>query len=276
MTAPSSTSRRARAARREASRECAVIYLRVSTDEQVSSGAGLDAQEAECRRYAEGRGWNVVAVVREDAVSGKTTPAARPGFAQALVLLDACDAGTLLVRRQDRVSRRLRDLLDVLDHAARAGWTIATTDGVLDTASASGGLQVNVMASVAEYERRVIGERTSEALAGLKASGKRLGRPSRLAQEMPEVLDRIAREHRAGRRVSEIVAGLNADTVPSLSGVPWTHSTVTRAVQTARLDADPARPRASVLHVRQGATDAAPIVEAVARPTAKHDPARRR
>lgn len=252
MTAPSRTSRRAQAARREASRDSVVIYLRVSTDEQVSSGAGLDAQEAECRRYAEARGWTVASVVTEVAVSGKVHPTERPGFREAVALLDACDAGTLLVRRQDRVSRRLRHLLDVLDAATHGGWSIATTDGeTLDTSTASGGLRVHVMGSVAEYERKVIGERTRDALAARKASGMRLGRPSRLTSD---VLDRIASEHTAGRRVSEIVAGLNADAVPTLSGRPWSHSTVTRAVQTARLNADPTRPRADVLQVRQDVT----------------------
>ena len=228
-----------------------MIYLRVSTDEQVSSGAGLDAQEAECRRYAATRGWAVAAVVTEEAVSGKVHPNERPGFREAMTLLDDCIAGTLLVRRQDRVSRRLRHLLDVLDSATAGGWSIATTDGeTLDTSTASGGLRVHVMGSVAEYERKVIGERTRDALAARKASGKRLGRPSRLPTE---VLDRIASEHLAGRRVSDIVAGLNNDLVPTLSGRPWAHSTVTRAVQTARLNADPALPRADVLRVRQNA-----------------------
>lgn len=153
------------------------------------------------------------------------------------------------MRRQDRVSRRLRHLLDT---SAASGWSIATTDGeTLDTSTASGGLRVHVMGSVAEYERKVIGERTRDALAARKASGMRLGRPSRMPAE---VLDRIASEHAAGRRVSGIVAGLIEDAVPTLSGRPWSHSTVTRAVQTARLNADPTRPRADVLQVRQDVT----------------------
>lgn len=84
------TARTRRAAARLAISKKCVIYLRVSTDEQVSSGLGLDAQEASCRRWAEANGLTVVEVVTEQAVSGKVAPPNRPGFARALALLDGC------------------------------------------------------------------------------------------------------------------------------------------------------------------------------------------
>lgn len=99
-------SRRTR--RSAASKDCAVVYLRVSTTDQVRHGAGLDAQEAECRAYAERQGWKVTGVFVDDVdtgTSGTVHPTQRPGLASAVAALDACEAGVLLVRRQDRICR---------------------------------------------------------------------------------------------------------------------------------------------------------------------------
>lgn len=214
----------ARRAARARAATCVVIYARVSTDEQVSTGAGLDAQVAECEAYASRNGWTVVEVIREDPISGKVLPTKRPGFARAMERLDSCEAGTLLVRRMDRVSRRLRDTLAVVDTADGDGWALATTDGKVDTGTASGRLHLNMMAAVAEYEREVIGERTREGLAAKRAAGVRLGRP----RELPdEIIDRIKLERASGLSMRSIAAKLTAEGVPTVRGArAWSHATV--------------------------------------------------
>ncbi|MGQ0632902.1 MAG: recombinase family protein [Sporichthyaceae bacterium] len=214
--------------RRTAMAASAVIYLRVSTEEQAKSGAGLDAQEAECRAYAERNGMTVVEVIREEPVSGKVHPAKRTGYTRAMELLDACEAGTLLVRRLDRVSRRLRHTLDVVDAADAAGWTIATTDGKVDTATASGRLHLNMMATIAEFEREVTGERTKEALASLKASGVKLGAQVQISDE---IADRIVSEHQDGRSMRAIAATLTAEGIPTAKGGAWSHATVQAVIR---------------------------------------------
>lgn len=211
---------------------CVVIYARVSTEEQAASGAGLDAQVAECRAYAERHGWEVVEVIREEPVSGKVQPNKRPGFARAVARLDDCEAGTLLVRRMDRVSRRLRHTLSVIDDADAAGWALATTDGKVDTATAAGRFQLNIMAAAAEYEREVIGERTREGLAAKRAAGVRLGRPPAV---LDEVLRRMLAEQAAGRSLRAIAAGLTDDQVPTARGGPqWSHATVQSVLASER------------------------------------------
>lgn len=209
-----------------------MIYLRVSTEEQAESGAGLDAQERECLAFAERNGWTVVEVIREEPLSGKVHPSKRPGFLRAIDRLDRCEVGTLLVRRQDRLSRRLRHTLDVIDLATEDGWSIATCDGRLDTATAAGSLQVNVMGSVAQYERDVISERTREALAARKAAGMVLG----AAPTIPDaVAQRILAEHAAGISLRRIAAGLTADGVPTArGGAAWSHATVQAVVNAVR------------------------------------------
>jgi DNA invertase Pin-like site-specific DNA recombinase len=214
-----------------------VIYCRVSTEEQERSGAGLAAQEAECRAYAARHQWQVVAVIHEEAVSGKVHPTKRPGYVEALAMLTGCSAGVLLVRRTDRVSRRLRHFLDVVDAADAAGWTVCTTDGKVDTGTAAGRFQVNVMASAHEYERDVIAERTREALAAKRAAGVRLGRPSAIPDD---ILARIVNERAGGASLNAIARGLNADSIPNptASAAGWHAPTVSRALETARLNSE--------------------------------------
>lgn len=226
------TKKEQRAADRLAAAAKAVVYVRVSTDEQIASGAGVDAQIAECRACATREGLEIVEIVTEDAVSGKVLPSKRPKFPHALDMLDACEAGTLLVRRMDRISRRLRHTLAVLDLADASGWSILTTDAKIDTRTAVGRLQVNVMASFAEYERDVIGERTKESLAALKAGGMILGKPPTTP---PEIVIRINVERAAGRSWYAIAAGLNTDQVPTArGGRTWYVSTV-QAVAASQL-----------------------------------------
>lgn len=215
-----------RKAARTAAARRAVVYARVSTDEQLTSGAGMDAQVAECLAYAGRAGLTVVAVVCEDPISGKVHPELRPGFVGVLSMLEEAEAGTLLIRREDRVSRRLRHMLDVIDAATDSGWTIATCDGQLDTASADGAFKVHLMAALAERERRVIGERTREALAALTASGVKLGRPRLLA---PEVGAQVVAWRNGGATFQAIADRLNDAGTPTATGAAWTRLSARKA-----------------------------------------------
>jgi DNA invertase Pin-like site-specific DNA recombinase len=216
---------------------CVVIYVRVSTEEQAKNGAGLDAQLTECRAYASAQGWAVVDEVVEVPISGKVAPDRRPGFGRALQILNACDAGLLLVRRIDRISRRLEHQLAVFAAAGTGTWAIATPDGKVNTASAQGRFQLQVLAAAAEYELGLIGERTAEGMAAKRAAGVRLGRPSSLSTR-PDVLARVVAEREAGRTLAAIAAGLNDDGIPNPSGSPagWHLVTVQRALRTAAQD----------------------------------------
>jgi hypothetical protein len=86
---------------------------------------------------------------------------------------------------------------------------------------------VNIMATFAEFERMLIGERTSSALQVKIREGAKLGRRQR---QPLEVIDRICRDHAAGLSLHEIARLLNTDGVPtSQGGAKWYPSTV-RAV----------------------------------------------
>jgi DNA invertase Pin-like site-specific DNA recombinase len=67
----------------------AIIYLRMSTDEQAESGLGLEAQEATARKWCEAKGRKVVAVHRDEGVSGTVPADKRSGLTSALASLSA-------------------------------------------------------------------------------------------------------------------------------------------------------------------------------------------
>ncbi len=206
----------------------AVGYLRVSTSEQADSGAGLDAQRATINSEAGRRGWALVDVLVDAGVSGKRLDN-RPALTEALTLVEGGRADVLVVAKLDRLSRSVADFASLLDRAHRRGWGLVALDLGVDTTTPAGELVANVMAAVAQWERRAIGQRTREGLAARRAVGVRLGRPPVLP--MP-VVERIVRERTSGRTLAAIAEGLTRDAVPTArGGVAWKASSVASVLQ---------------------------------------------
>jgi DNA invertase Pin-like site-specific DNA recombinase len=211
----------ARSRKSTADPSAVVGYVRVSTDEQALSGLGLAAQraaiDAECAR----RGWTLVAV-HEDALSGKSLN--RPGMAAALVAVESGAASAIVVAKLDRLSRSLVDFASLMARAQSGGWNLVALDLGIDLTTAAGEFMANVMASAAQWERRIIGQRTRDALAVKRALGVRLGRPQAIASN---VVARIRTAHEAGAGWSVIARQLNAEAVPTAhGGAKWYPSTV--------------------------------------------------
>lgn len=200
-------------------------YVRVSTDEQADSGAGLAAQrsaiEAECER----RGWELVEVAEDAGYSGKDLK--RPAIRATLDRLDQGEADGLVVAKLDRLSRSVLDFAAFMERAQRKGWAVVVLDLGVDTATPQGELVANTFAAFAQFERRLIGQRTREALAVKAAEGVRIGRPRELD---PKVARRIRNLRSRGHSLAKIAERLNAADVPTAhGGAKWYPSTV-RAV----------------------------------------------
>jgi DNA invertase Pin-like site-specific DNA recombinase len=215
-------------------RSAAVIgYLRVSTEEQATSGLGLADQRAAIGAEAQRKGWNSVEYVTDDGYSAKSL--ARPGITDALDRLRAGKAGVLVVSKLDRLSRSVHDFTGLIATAKREGWELVVLDLALDTGTPNGKFMASVLASVAELERDLISARTSAAMQQLKAQGKRLGRPRVMTEHVTE---RIVSEREEGKTLAAIAAGLNSDAVPTArGGARWYPSTVKAVLTSASLDA---------------------------------------
>lgn len=222
MTAPRTRRRRAQTA----PGGTVVAYVRVSTEEQAASGAGLEAQRAAIAAECERRGWTVVGWHADEGVSGGKALDARPALTAALDAVESAEAAVLMVAKSDRLARSLQTLLHVIDRAERAGGVVVAVDGTVDTSTAAGRFTTQIMGSVAELERGLISDRTKAALAVRKAQGVQLGRRPSVPRA---VIDRITRERATGATWAAIADGLNADATPTgQGGSKWFPNTVSR------------------------------------------------
>lgn len=198
-----------------------VGYVRVSTDEQAMSGAGLDAQESAIRAACENAGYELVGVCRDEGYSAKTLN--RPGIGGALEWLASGEADALMAAKLDRLSRSVLDFAALVEQSRSEGWALICLDLGVDTSTAAGEVMANVLAAFAQFERRLIGERTKAALAQKKAAGVTLGRPRRVP---PAVRDLVGELRGDGWTFRQIAALLQAGGVRSGHGGTWWPSTV--------------------------------------------------
>ncbi len=204
----------------------AVGYLRVSTTDQAESGAGLEAQRRAIAQACEGRGWTLADVFEDGGQSGKNLN--RPGFSRAVEAVESGDAQVVVVAKLDRLSRSLMDFASVMDRAQRNGWHVVALDLGVDTSTPSGEMMANVMASFAQFERRMIGQRTKEALAIKKAQGVRIGRPPATEDSAIRRMGELREEGLSYREVASLLDKEGHSTAHGAAR--WDGSTVRRVL----------------------------------------------
>jgi DNA invertase Pin-like site-specific DNA recombinase len=201
-------------------------YVRVSTTEQGGNGHGLDAQRDAISAVCAARGWRLLDV-HEDVAGGGTTNG-RHGLADALARLERGEAGGLVVAKLDRLSRSVIDAAQTIDLFRRRGWNLVILDLGLDLSSPMGEMAANMAAVFAQFERRVIGERTKAALAAKRARGEKLGG---LPQIAAIVEHKVLSLRERGLSMAAIADELNASGVPTVKdGARWHASTVQRVL----------------------------------------------
>lgn len=145
-----------------------VAYIRVSTSQQADQGNSLEAQRARLETYAKDHELDIVAVevdAGESACSLK-----RPALQRALKHLRQGKADGLVVTKLDRLTRSIRDLVELVDtHFQR--YALLSVHEHIDTQSAAGRMLLNVLSSVSQWEREAIGERTAAVKQHLRQQG---------------------------------------------------------------------------------------------------------
>lgn len=236
-----------------------IAYLRVSTEEQGESGAGLRAQEDACRAQAARLGVEVVGPFSDPGISGATPLDRRPGLIGALAAVGRGDA--LIVAKRDRLGRD-PIIVAMIEASVRGkgGRVVSAAGEGTDDDSPASILMRHVIDGVAEYERLVNKVRTCSALAAKKARGERTGsvpfgfdladdgrrsksgRPLALvASDADAATAEVIRELRAeGLSFRAIAAELDRRGIaPKKGSARWSHSAVAKML--ARPDFEPGR-----------------------------------
>ena len=153
-----------------------VGYIRVSTEEQADRGLSLAAQRAKVEGYCRLYDLELVAIIEDAGQSAKTLK--RDGLQHGLAMLRKGEAQGLVIAKLDRLTRSVGDWQDLIDcyFGERAGRQLFSVADSIDTRTAACRLVLNVLLSVAKWEREAIGERTRDALQHKIARGERLSR----------------------------------------------------------------------------------------------------
>ena len=169
-----------------------VIYYRVSTAKQGVSGLGLEAQQAAVARYLAAVTGEVLAEYQEVCSGSKDNRAELQKALRKCRLTGA----TLLIAKLDRLSRNRRFLMELAD--SKLAFV------AVDMPEANN-LTVGILACMADYERQLISERTTAALAAAKARGTVLGNPNlHLIRNNDTGAARAAWSDKTGSRNAEI------------------------------------------------------------------------
>ncbi len=179
--------RRQKRIKRGPERNRAVIYTRVSGEEQGKEGRyGLEAQLSACRPYCAQRGYVVVAETCDPGISGAKTVKSRPGLSEALALCESGQADVIVCYAQDRLARKSSVFDDIRDRALAGGFRLETARDGVDLTSDENEIPAEIMSFVASLERKLIAARLK---GGRKERSKRDGKGS---GPMPWGYDRTA------------------------------------------------------------------------------------
>lgn len=137
------------------------IYVRVSTEEQAREGLSVDAQIEKCEAYCKARGWDVFKVYRDAGFSAGSLN--RPAL--ELLFRDAQESkfNIILVYKIDRFSRKLKDLIMVLEDLKDKKINFTSVTEQIDTTSAMGEAFFQIIGVFAQLERGMVKERVELA-----------------------------------------------------------------------------------------------------------------
>ncbi len=206
----------------------------------------MSRQLAECRELAERNGWEVVEVYQDNDRSA-TNRKPRPEWVRLLADLRAGRHDVLIAWHTDRLYRRLRDLVDLVEVAEQRTLKIATVrSSDLDLSTPSGRMIASLLGSVASYEgeqkaARQIAANRQRAQSGVVLWTRRPfgferdGREVRIVDSEADEIRSAASRVLAGDTLASIARDLDARGVTTTLGKPWTVTAVRRALTNPRV-----------------------------------------
>jgi DNA invertase Pin-like site-specific DNA recombinase len=180
-----------------------VIYSRVSTNRQTTEN-----QTRELREVAKRQGWQIVAELADQGISGSKGRKDRPGFDSLHRMISRREIDLVMTWSIDRLGRSITDLVSLMAELETKNIDFYSHIQAIDSRTPSGKLSFSIFAAIAQFEREIIKDRINAGLERARADGKKLGRPTnvndntriavRLMREKGASIHSIAKELRIG------------------------------------------------------------------------------
>lgn len=212
----------------------AIGYIRVSTEQQANEGVSLDAQRAKIEAWCTHNGYELVQVYVDAGISGKSMDK-RPGLQDALKSLKK---GMALVSYSlSRLARSTKDAISIGETVAKRKADMVSLSEQIDTTTAAGKMMFQMLAVLAEFERNLVAERTTNALQHKKATGQKYcnqtpygfeaieGKLVQVEQEA-QVVAEIQAARAGGDTLQAIANSLNGRGIPTKTGKQWAPATI--------------------------------------------------
>lgn len=222
----------------------AAIYVRQSLD-RSGEGTAVDRQLDECAALCERNGWEVAEVYRDNDASA--TKGTRPNWSRLLADLDAGRHDILVCWHTDRLYRRLRDLVDLVEIAERRSLRISSVKASdIDLGTPAGRMLAGMLGSAARYEVEQKGARQVAANRARAQKGTVLwtrrpfgfdrdGHEIRVVEAEAEVIRSSAIEILGGATLSSVARDLNSRGITTALGGKWTVTPLKRALLNPRV-----------------------------------------
>jgi len=215
-------------------------YARVSTEEQALEGVSLEAQKARIEAYCIAKAWELTGVEIDAGLSAKDMK--RPGLQTILNAVKSRDADGLkidaiVIYKLDRLTRSISDLLQLMTLFNKYNVCLVSMEESLDATTATGRLMINLLALLSQWERELIGERTTSAMRYLKEQRRVYSRPvygydvdqdGQLRENEHEqaIIAQVRTLRSQGLTYDDIAGRLTADGVPTKRGGQWAAMTI--------------------------------------------------
>jgi site-specific DNA recombinase len=151
----------------------AIGYVRVSTDEQAREGVSLDNQREKISAYCDLNDLTLVDIIADEGLSAKNLN--RTGIQNLITLVKHGKIDAVTVYKLDRLSRSVKDIIGLIELFEKHKVAFHSILDKVDTKSATGRFFLNILSSLSQLERELIGERTHEALSHKIRKGERVG-----------------------------------------------------------------------------------------------------
>ena len=212
----------------------AIGYIRVSTEQQANEGVSLEAQKAKIAAWCVTNGYELVNVFVDAGISGKSMDK-RPGLQDAMKSLKK---GMALVSYSlSRLARSTKDALSIGETVAKRKADIVSLSEQIDTTTAAGKMMFQMLAVLAEFERNLVAERTTNALQHKKTTNQKYTNitpygfeaiEGRLVQVQAEaaIVAEIQAARAGGNTLQSIADTLNGRGIPTKTGKTWQPATI--------------------------------------------------